>query len=99
MGRNPEFRVYEQQATRYFWNSLRRWNSTAFWSVLPMFPALPEMKTIIEGINYMEAIEMKSRTKLQPDERDAHQNGQKEKEKSKSKLQRNSLLCRKHLLR
>jgi hypothetical protein len=57
------------------------------------------MKTIIEGINYMEAIEMKSRTKLQPDERDAHQNGQKEKEKSKSKLQRNSLLCRKHLLR
>jgi pimeloyl-ACP methyl ester carboxylesterase len=39
-----------------------------FWSVLPMFPTLPEMKAVIEGLNYWEAVGMIAETKLTPEE-------------------------------
>jgi pimeloyl-ACP methyl ester carboxylesterase len=39
-----------------------------FWRVLPMFPTLPEVKAVIEGLDYWDTVEMKSETKLSPEE-------------------------------
>jgi len=54
-----------------------------FWSVLPMFPTLPGMKAMMEGVDYKEAVGLKSETKLSPEEWDIYQKFEKENEKSK----------------
>ncbi|KAH8773293.1 Alpha/Beta hydrolase protein [Hyaloscypha finlandica] len=54
-----------------------------FWSVLPMFPTLPEVKAVIEGLNYWDAVGITTETKLTHDEWEAFLEGGRENETHK----------------